>query len=158
MPLTSFLGAYRMVCQKCGSDNTQSLQIVYEGGTQDFNSESRSAGLGSLGGSLGLGGAVTKTTGNTQSKLAQRAAPPAKKKKRWACVGILVGLLFLGKSFGALLIAVLVIGASGYWLWNVLKFNREEWPALHQIWAESWICHKCGNIYRQALGGLSQGA
>jgi hypothetical protein len=134
-----------MICPKCSSDNTQTLQVVYESGTQDFNARSHTGGLFGLRG-IGIGGAITSTTGSSSSKFAQRAAPPAKKRRRWAILGILVGLLFLGNSYP---LALTLLGGCGYWLWAILKFNKSEWPELHAAWSASWICHKCGNVYTQ---------
>lgn len=65
-----------MHCEKCGSENTQRLQVIYDGGTQDLRATSHTAEVGSISGALGFGGAVTKTAGTSRSVLAQKASPP----------------------------------------------------------------------------------
>ena len=134
-----------MNCPRCSSDNTQTLQMAYESGTQNFNARSHTGGVFGFRG-IGLGGAITSTSGVSSSKLAQRAAPPAKKRRRWAILGLFVGLLFLGNTNW---LAITLLAGCGFWLWSILKFNRTEWSELHAAWSASWICHKCGNVYAQ---------
>lgn len=138
-----------MQCEKCGSENTQRLQVAFEGGTQDISARSHTAGVGSLSGSLGIGGSVTKTSGTTQSVLAQKAAPPKKKSYKWPAIGLIAGLLFFGNP-GTVVVGFAFIAAGGYFGYVAFKFNRERWPALYRNWLDSWICHKCGHIYHQA--------
>ena len=132
-----------MQCPKCDSPNVQRLEVIYESGTYDINTETvgmiGGGGFSGVAGSL-LGGAVatSKTTGTQQSMLAQKVAPPPKKK--------LSGLLIL----------VAIIGAIAYFIPTIIvllikkknnMWNKTEWPALHKQWLQSWYCNKCGNIW-----------
>jgi len=137
-----------MQCPKCGSDNTQRLEVIFDGGTQSIKTKSNTTGAG-FGGAFGVGGAVTSTSGTSQSTLAQKAAPPAKKSLKWPIFGILSGLgSFTYGGFGILL-GLILIGVSIHFGLKVKRFNSTEWPGLYQHWSESWMCHKCGNIYHQ---------
>lgn len=138
-----------MQCPKCNSDNTQRLEVIFEGGTQDTSGSSTTVG-GAHGGAFGVGGAVTSTTSQTQSRLAKKAAPPPKQTYSGAFFTALFGgLLALGSGMvfitGCAFIALGVrIGYKGF------KYNADDWPKVYQHWSESWFCNKCGNIYHQA--------
>lgn len=142
-------GAY-MQCEKCSSENTQRLQVAFEGGTQDINARSHTASVGSLSGALGLSGAITKTTGTSQSMLAQKASPPQKRSLKGSAIAIIIGLFCLSGSGGTVAIGLLLMAAGGYFGYTAMQFNNNQWPGMYQIWLESWICHKCGHIYHQA--------
>ena len=141
-----------MKCPKCESENTQRLEIAFNSGTQNISTSSRSTGIGiGSGGSIGIGMGRAKTSGQSQSILAQQAAPPRKKSYKWAVIATFLGLIILatGQAMG-ILIGLAVIGLSGYRIYVTFKFNSREWPNHYQNWAKSWICHKCGDIYQQA--------
>jgi hypothetical protein len=90
--------------------------------------------LGASAAKLGLGGAVTATAGQSQSKLAQRLSPPLKKKiPTWAWFTILI---YVG-----------MVLVPYFWYVN-RKWNTEKWPALYQEWAASWYCNKCGTAFK----------
>jgi hypothetical protein len=139
-----------MQCEKCGSENTQRLQVAFEGGTQDISATSHTAGVGSLSGALGLSGSITKTSGTSQSVLAQKVAPPQKRPLKGAVITAIIGLLFLGGGIWASLFGLGLIAAGGYFAFTAIQFNSKEWPSQYQYWSESWLCHKCGHIYHQA--------
>lgn len=138
-----------MQCGKCGSENTQRLQVAYDGGTQDISATSHTAGVGSLSGALGLSGSVTKTAGTSVSVLAQKAAPPEKRKLKAVIILTLIGLFCLGGSFKVALFGVALAALGGYGIFNAVRFNTQHWPGLYSHWLESWMCHKCGHIYHQ---------
>jgi hypothetical protein len=138
-----------MQCIKCNSDNTQRLAIVFDAGTQDISATSRTAGVGGISGALGLGGSITNTSGVSRSVLAQKAAPPQKKKLMALFVVTVIGLLGLQGSFFVVLAGLAMVGIGGYGIYNALRFNSQNWPKLHQQWLESWLCHKCGTTYHQ---------
>lgn len=143
-----------MKCPKCESENTQRLEVVFHGGTQNISTTSNSAGVGFSGGRIGVAGGVTKTSGQTQSTLAAACAPPAQKPamKRGALIAIsvFVSIASLNIHWAFFVLMLVVIGS----MWNVWlsnsKYNIEVWPELYQHWSESWLCHKCGGIYHQA--------
>lgn len=157
-----------MKCPKCESDNTQRLQVAFHSGTQNISTTSNSAGVGiGSGGRIGFGGGVTKTSGQSQSVLAAACSPPAKRSDKGPSFGLILGLLpcqlflllgslsssgflaTLGLVFGTLIVFSPIWGISGYLLHSRSKYNKQVWPSLYQHWAESWICHKCGDVYQQ---------
>ena len=138
-----------MQCTKCNSENTQRLEVVYHGGTQDINTTGSTVG-GGYGGAFGIGGAVTKTSGQSQSMLAQRAAPPIKKSYKWGAIMLIAGLLLLGGPAGAVIVGLLLLAGGGLIVYVASQFNSNEFPSLYQTWLESWLCNKCGTIYQQA--------
>ena len=51
-----------MQCPKCQSDNTQRLQVVYGGGTQNISTSSSSVIVGGVGSGMG-GGTIASGAG-----------------------------------------------------------------------------------------------
>ena len=119
---------------------------MYDNGTQNISTTSHSAGAG-IGGTFGVGGVRTSTSGTSQSTLANKAAPPAKHSLKWAIISIVIGLFCLGGSAGVIFFGVLLMAAGGYFAYTAFQFNSSNWPQLYQYWKESWLCNKCGTIY-----------
>jgi predicted RNA-binding Zn-ribbon protein involved in translation (DUF1610 family) len=144
-----------MQCPKCGSENTQRLQVVHEQGTQVINTTSNTVGTGlnaSPFASLGLAGAQTKTTGTAQSATAKKAAPPAQYPAYSNLVLSLLGVFCLAAEWWIVKIAGVAMIAGGvYAVYWAKSYNREKWPALYARWEASWLCSKCGTIYEQKL-------
>jgi hypothetical protein len=145
-----------MKCPKCESENTQRLEVALHGGTQNISTSSNTVGIGGGG---KIGGAFTKTSGQSQSVLAAACAAPAKKSYKWPAISVLLGVfptVMVGASgiasgLGSSFIGALpFIGIGGYLLYSRYQFNSKKWPSMYQHWRESWICHKCGVIYHQA--------
>jgi formate/nitrite transporter FocA (FNT family) len=134
-----------MQCPKCSSDNTQKLKIIYESGTKEINTTGYSAGTG-LGSLVGIGGAATKTTGRSQSLMAQRIAPPRKSSFKWPVISLIAGIVLL--KIKVVLGATLITGGAGF-IFLVWKHNTQQWPGLYKNWIGSWHCNKCGEIYLQ---------
>ena len=133
-----------MQCTKCNSDNTQRLEVVFENGTQNINTNSHSAGAG-FGGSFGVGGVTTKTSGTSQSLIGGKAAPPLQKSYKWAIIGGLISTMLMGK----ILIGGSIFAVCAFFGYRAFAYNSTEWPPLYQLWQESWLCNKCGTIYHQ---------
>lgn len=123
--------------------------VVYEGGTQGVSASSHTRSAGDLSDALRLTGAVTTTHSVSSSLLAQRAAPPERRKLMAVFVMTVIGVLFLRAEGGFFTIGLIMAGVGGYGLYNSIRFNRQYWPTLYQRWLGSWMCHKCGNIYQQ---------
>lgn len=139
-----------MQCTKCNSENTQRLEVVYHGGTQDINTTGSTVG-GGYGGAFGIGGAVTKTSGQSQSMLAQRAAPPTKKSYKYGLIMLFSGLLLMsGGTTGTVLSGLFFTTTGGILIYGALQFNSKKFPSLYQTWLDSWLCNKCGTIYQHA--------
>lgn len=135
-----------MECPQCKSDNTQRLSVIYQSGTQQIQTRSRT--YGGVGGSgFGLGGATTNTSGTQQSYLAQLAAPP---KKKPLAVAVLLVLAGIGCCmYVHALLGVALIGTGAFLGYKAFTFNRDEYPGQYAIWQKSWHCNKCGATYEQ---------
>ena len=137
-----------MQCPNCNSENTQRLEVVYEHGTQAISTTSKSVG-GGFGGTFGVGGVHTSTSGTSQSTMAQKSAPPVKQKWGYTIAMMVVGLLCFNGSLGYIMFGVALVAAGGFPLYRAFEFNLGQWPNLYQAWKESWVCNKCGTFYRQ---------
>jgi len=141
-----------MNCPKCNSENTQTLSVIYEGGTNVTQSTSKTRAGGFLDPVPSIT-AKTKSTSVTQSKLAQKSNPPEKKKITIQVGVTIFGILLVLTSFGSqfnisgFLFALILTGGFGYWSYILIKYNKEEWPLLLEKWEKSWYCHKCGEIF-----------
>jgi hypothetical protein len=82
-----------MNCPNCGSNNVQRLQVIFENGTQHITAHSETLGVSFSSSSEGAGGALTTTTGISQSIIAQKASPPKKKTSIWPVISIVFGLI-----------------------------------------------------------------
>lgn len=68
-------------CPQCGSDQFQTLKMIYESGSATTESESAHSGVGLFGGTIGgVGLGSTSTSGITRTRLAELATPPTKKE------------------------------------------------------------------------------
>lgn len=131
-------------CSKCQSDNVQKLSLAYESGLSDVNTKTNGFSFGGAG--LNFGGARTK--GTSQTALSMRAAPPRKYSYiKPVLIGLLASVIVeIWLSTTLLTNAVLVVTSGGL-LYRSFLYNRNQWPALHNSWRNSFICHKCGAIY-----------
>ncbi|HTB79598.1 MAG TPA: hypothetical protein VK717_01795 [Opitutaceae bacterium] len=123
------------LCPCCGSDDFQSFRMAYESGTA--YAVSRPV--------LDVGGRESRTV--VQSLIAQRVAPPKKKKVHWALwlFGLLSLLCAISLPF---LIVIPIVGAIGVFLW-IRRYNRTTWISLQQKWERSWICFRCGHAFEK---------
>ena len=139
-----------MQCEKCNSDNTQRLEVAYEGGTQNIQTTSRTTGLGFGRGGLGVGAATTSTSGKAHSLLANRAAPPSKKGYKYQIFfGFLAWLLFTATTAFSMwfFVSVSVMALCAYLIFAAFQFNSKVWPEQLAYWQSQWVCLKCGHIY-----------
>jgi hypothetical protein len=136
-----------MQCKYCKSDNTQSLSVIYQSGTQDINTSSNAFGTVYSSGGIGFGSATITTKGTAQSYLASRAAPPKRKSFNTTIVFTilwLIGFMYAALSF----VLFLPFLAIAIFSWRkASNFNDKVYPALREKWLHSWHCNKCGSIY-----------
>jgi hypothetical protein len=169
-----------MDCPSCGSNNVQTLAMVYRSGTSTVETTSRSGtqsfsgfGVGS-GGSWSstsgtLSGATTETKAVSTTEIARQAAPPEKATSGWQGIGCLTLLVGVG---GGILIAAIrpdwsTVGnpisayvffgslCVGLLLFVVLmrraiRYNRKVLPGLRARWSRSWMCLACGRVFEPA--------
>jgi hypothetical protein len=136
-----------MNCINCNSENTQRLEVIYEGGTQHINTKSNTAGTSLLNPIGGFFGAKTTTKGTSMSSAAQKAAPPAKKSLKWSISMIIIGFFCFQGSMGVITIGLLLIAGGGYLGFTSFKYNSEVYPPIYDVWLNSWMCQKCGTIF-----------
>lgn len=145
-----------MQCPSCGSTSCRRLEVIYNEGTADIDTTSRTSGaaVGWAGGHIAFGGgtARTNTSGVSRSRLAQNAAPPeAKSVMGWLILGFIALVAFSIVSFAthwlwdsiALLVAVLcacVIVWAAWW-------NSTTLPELQRRWRDTWMCGACGKTF-----------
>jgi hypothetical protein len=85
-----------MICKNCNSENTQKLSIIYENGTNNISTNSKTVGVGfGGGGGIGIGRSSTNTSGTSQSILAQKVSPPKKNSYFLAAFVMVLGAIFL---------------------------------------------------------------
>ncbi len=148
-------------CPQCGSQNTQRLSLAYSSGlsTVDLRTGGIGVGIGSNTIIPTFGG--DWSSGSVQTQLSKSAAPPSKKKYRWALYWALLGpaVVYLpgailegiwGRSMSSFLgewmIAFVPLGV----LWIVLHaffYNRIVWPKLMKSWTESFVCLRCSAAF-----------
>ncbi len=136
-----------MQCTKCGSENTQRLQVVFDGGTHNIDTKSNSVSGGVVGGFMGGAVSSTSTSGTSQSTLAAKAAPPQRQSLNTGVAIIVVAFFFMSTSSPSPYIGYALLAGGAYLVRNAYKFNKAEWPMLRQHWENSWLCHRCGNSY-----------
>lgn len=141
-------------CTKCSSDNVQRLEVLYEHGTQNINTSSDTVGVG-IGSGFGGGGAKTTTSGTAQSKIAQKAAPPASKTYRAWIITIAIGALWfylyantsMFHAVNFIIFGVILVGIGGFGCYKAFSYNKNQYVELYEKWLKAWMCNKCGHIF-----------
>lgn len=127
-------------CPNCGSENVQSLPIIYQSG---------SSGTSAVTGATNF---IAVTRGNTMTDLARSVAPPQQKEVNdtaatW-CLFIAIGSLFIGlipvTVICLVLAVILYIPAS-----QAKEYNEKQFPIDYDNWKNSYLCHRCGNVFRK---------
>ncbi len=141
-----------MICDKCNSEDVQKLSVIFENGTHNINTNSRSTGIGiGSGGSVGVMSGNTNTSGQSQTLLAQKVAPPSKNSSNLYQLSFLIGfiLIMFFREMDWKLIAGIIFFAFGMKVYKVTKaYNENVYPEKYNNWLKSWHCNKCGNIYK----------
>ncbi|GAQ50199.1 hypothetical protein FPKKA176_contig00154-0001 [Flavobacterium psychrophilum] len=144
-----------MICKNCNSENTQKLSLIYENGTNNISTNSKTVGTG-IGTGFVIGSTTTNTSGKSQSLLAEKVSPPKKNSYLLASFITAIGLIFLaninefdakGSIFG--LIAILLLGFGIKIIKVTYRYNSNTFPKKYLEWTKSWHCNKCGNIYTE---------
>jgi len=147
-----------MKCPGCGAENSQRLEVAYQGGTSIIETTSRSsssgASFGGTGAGLWSGSSTTETSGTSQTKLAARASPPEKSPYFPWVITFIIAYLVIGfagrKHWGWTTLGVIVMVACVAACFFSYRFNRMVWPGRYKNWLESWVCHACGKIFHQS--------
>jgi hypothetical protein len=125
-----------MNCPKCGSDNTQKLQVVFEQGT--YGDESK--------GYVGSAPVTLQTTG--RSLLAAKYSPPKKAAPVLTillglivafCLGVVVKIIAGNSAISTgIMVATFILFA--WKAFNGFRFNSVQYPILMNAWMKSWVC------------------
>lgn len=120
-----------MQCPKCNSDNTQRLELVFDSGYHEYESDN----YGDYG-------------GESISNLAKKAAPPSKLHYRYPLLLLIFAIwLIINSNILQFLIATVSFCAGVYGIFLAWKFNRNKWPIEYQRWKRQWFCHRCGTKF-----------
>jgi hypothetical protein len=147
-------------CQRCGSENTSSFPMIYQGGTQTGNFQAVSYGFG-----VGAIGTAGKT--KNQNLLSQQTAPPSKPSLNredfvFACIlGICITpiLWFLLESLDRyveesvyVFTFLIIFSVYYYFRYQQVEKKRIAWKEEMREWENCWMCMKCGNVWFALLG------
>jgi hypothetical protein len=139
------------ICPQCQSDNIQRLSVIYEGGLSEINTTSSTSGVGGTRNGLGVGVATTKTKGKSQTTASQRAAPPAKlpylKPLMVVFVLYMIVLMFTTSVWIQGLFTLVWVGGSALYVYFAFQYNKKTWPPLKAAWDNSYMCHRCHNVF-----------
>ncbi len=160
-------------CPQCGSDNVQSLRVLYELGSTTSNSTS--LGVATTGRALGVG--VAETAGKQQTLLAQRCAPSKKPEiKNLGCVFaglwglfafIIVGMPIsraLPDNAGAAFLTMIAAISVGIWFYHFYRTTKlpplqeahnkamESYIRAMARWERSYHCSRCGESFEWRFG------
>jgi hypothetical protein len=157
-------------CPNCGSSGVQSAPMVYQSGTV------RMRGIVTMGESGGVGKPNFGLLDSTSSSLiAQRVRPPVKKTTGCIVVFLQIGvgifsimllpvavLLWvcpaekwqkIAMSLGLIVPVALIIFAFSLlnrWGKGIAVYNNKIWPMEYETWRNSWLCHRCGHVWKLA--------
>ena len=125
-------------CPNCGSENIQSLPIIFQSGTSGSSSVMVADKF------------ISVSKGMTMTNLARSIAPPTQKENNWwwTALSALLTLLLMDAGDGLLFLIFLCV--TGYFLkenWDVYNYNNNVWPKLYDTWLHSYLCRRCGNIF-----------
>lgn len=130
----------KFCCPKCGSENIQSCQMIYQNGVSSGTYTTTN------------GNETTSTRGTQITDLAASVAPPAKKDEStplgsvFVC-GILAAIFFFADHWiVAAILALLAAGAYETYT-EAVNFNQKTYPSLYDDWLNSYTCHRCGNRF-----------
>lgn len=125
-------------CPNCGSENVQSLSIIFQSGTSGSDSLTTTGKI------------ISVTKGLTMTNLARSVAPPTKKKQSWWLTILFAFITLLVLDSNNTLFVLISIAFTGIFLkenLDVKKYNEKIWPAKYEIWLHSYLCHRCGNVF-----------
>ena len=143
-------------CPQCATDNVQRIELAYMQGSGNIQARSNTVGTGiGRGGGrwgVGVGGARTSTTGNSQSYLAESLSPPSQisySSVSWLVgIGGLVFLVGAGTNEALFLVPSLAFVAwGGYRFYRIGCYNERLHPKKMAEWRKNWICQRCGDVF-----------
>lgn len=136
-------------CPSCGSEQAKKLSLLHESGIAQLDTRTRGVGV-TMGGSIGVGGA--RTRGTSQTELSRRVAPPPPKSIAtdfWISAATFIVLVLMTQGWSAGPMFAL-IGAVGLFAWLARRtraYNRDVWQPARATWERSAMCERCGEIF-----------
>ena len=143
-------------CPKCHSDNTQKLSIIYYGDTSGVELSTVGIGVERKGG-VGVG--ISRSSGISQTLLANRYAPP--EKKGFGCgvtmiiVAIIVGLVSVlaienyeadWSVITMFSIALILLNIAIVNIYLAHQANK-QFPVLYAEWNKKYLCLRCETVF-----------
>ena len=126
-------------CPNCGSNDTQSCQVIFNAGTTSHSSVARDDY-----------GNEVKTSGSTSTNLAQMVAPPIQKDTHPILLVVLGFLALDSIAEGFFIIAgILAVATIGCYTSNkeANEYNNNVYPKELKDWQNSYYCHRCGTRF-----------
>jgi len=137
-------------CPKCGAENIQSYEVIYNSGRASHTSTTDGVSVGS---DWSVGRATTE--GNSITNLAQTCAPPVREVYNGYGIFIIYGIF--ASVLGAMLFfihpAASVIGVCFplyKWVKKVKRVNSENYSKYlqdYKQWQKLYYCSRCGNRF-----------
>jgi predicted RNA-binding Zn-ribbon protein involved in translation (DUF1610 family) len=125
--------AFRHACPKCGSSDVRRLALIHEAG---LPLESPAEGAR-----------------RSRSALADQAAPPSQRNVlSWgvlAGAGLVVALASLVHVGWGTVLAGAVTLLSAALAVRASRYNSAVYPGLHDLWARSYMCGRCGEVFAE---------
>lgn len=124
---------FHHVCPKCGSSEVRRLALVHQAGLATVSSPD-----------AGRRG---------DDALAERAAPPSQKSIVWwgslAGAAFVIALVSLPRAGLGTVLAGGVAVAAAVLAFRASRYNRAVYPGLHDLWARSYMCGRCGEVFAE---------
>jgi len=142
-------------CSACGSPSVQKVSMAWRSGIRTVSTQTGTVGIGSI----GVGVAVSNTTGVSQSGLTASLAPPSfryidKESNIILAVGFLSTVsmflmaIFLWPSFMLFLLSPVIGIVAGVLAGrNYANANKEQLKREQEVWESQWVCNACGHTW-----------
>lgn len=140
-----------MKCNQCNSDNVVKASLAYEMGTSSGSMNSVGVGLDAD----GLSPMVGRSSGQIQSRLAEKLQPP-KNSETVGCgalgVALLIafGLAYLfdpSSTFWKIVVGLIIPAAIGIPLYVSMRAEEDrKYLEKYAVYNELWVCLRCGHI------------
>jgi hypothetical protein len=141
-------------CPNCGSDQTQSVQMMMQAGTTRGTSTTSMSGVGiGFSGGIGIGVGSASSSTFSQSDLVRKFRLPGC-PHRSAALPIIAALLGMASlmlwkyslygpalylmAIGAILMVIFMAQGPS------IKRQQEEWHKRRVYLSRAWLCHRCG--------------
>ena len=126
-------------CPRCHSENIQSLPIIYQSGSSGTNAITAADKF------------IAVTKGNTMTDLARSVAPPTKKEENWWPTFVFGALAYIGFENDSTILGLIggLLAVGGFYsIYEIDNYNKNVFPVEYDNWQNSYLCHRCGNVFR----------